>query len=220
MGYIYIITSSSGKSYIGQTTRAIKERFQKHQLKSSKCVAIYNAIKFYGWENFVIDWYECSDDELNKHEKWMIKLMRTLSPEGYNLMEGGGSGGKRSEETKQRMGDGRRGKKNHMWGKHHSEETKKKQSNALRGTKSYMFGNPLSEEIKQKMSEAKLGEKNYKSKRVYQYALDGTFIDSFGSVQEANRHLKKSGSSIEKCVLYKRKTAYNFKWSYTMDIFI
>ena len=31
MGYIYILTSPSGKSYIGQTIRSIEKRFQQHQ---------------------------------------------------------------------------------------------------------------------------------------------------------------------------------------------
>jgi hypothetical protein len=80
-----------------------------------------------------------------------------------------------------------------------------------------MYGKTHSDEIKQKMSEAKLGENNYKSKRVYQYALDDTFINSFGSVREAGRHLEKSRSSIGKCAgdkTGKYKFAHGFKWSY------
>lgn len=67
-----MLTSPSGKSYIGQTVRPIEKRFEEHQLESSNCVAIYRAIQKYGWENFETDWYECPDEELNRHEELMI----------------------------------------------------------------------------------------------------------------------------------------------------
>ena len=247
MGYIYILTSPSGKSYIGQTTRPIQKRLEEHRTgKSVDCRAIYNAIQFYGWDAFVIDWYYCPDEDLNNHEELMIEVLETLAPDGYNL-KGGGANGKHSEETKQKMSEAQKGEKSHMfgktgekhhnfgskhseetiqrmseahlgekhpmWGKHHSEETMQKQSEA-------QLGIPKSEDTKQKMSEAQLGEKNHKSQRVYQYALDGTFIGSFGSTKEAGRHLKKTngGSKISSCARGVKgyKTAYKFKWSYDM----
>lgn len=69
----------------------------------------------------------------------------------------------------------------------------------------------------------KNGEKNHNSKRVYQYDLDGTFIDSFGSTGEAARFLKlkESGSGgIRTCARGKYKNAYNFKWAYELTIFM
>lgn len=223
MGWIYNATNKiNGKGYIGQTIHPINVRLSQHQQKNSNCRAFSGAIKKYGWENFVIDCYECPDDELNKHENWMVNLMGTLSPGGYNLREGGGNRGKASEETKQKMSDAQLGKKlseeqkqkmsdAHL-GKTASEETKQKMSGVRRGK-------PMSEEQKQKISDSMIGEKNHMSKRVYQYALDGTLVESFGSTQAAGRHLKKSGSPIGKCARGERKTAHNFKWSFTMDIF-
>jgi len=203
MGWIYNATNKiNGKGYIGQTIRPIKERLKAHLKKSSNCKAFYGAIKKYGWENFVIDWYECPDDELNKHEKWMVKLMGTLSPDGYNLKEGGGAHGKYSEEAKERMRKPRSeefkqsmsGEKNPMYGK--------------TGEKNPMYGTT--------------GEKCPTSKRLYQYDIDGTFIASFGSCREAGRYLNKEHSSIGKCARGSRKykTAYNYKWSYNMEIFV
>ena len=110
MGYIYILTSPSGKSYIGQTTRPIEKRFQIHQQKSSNCVAIYRAIQKYGWDNFKKDWYECPDEDLNFDEELLVREMGTLAPRGYNLKEGGGSNGKHSEESKQKMSESHTGK--------------------------------------------------------------------------------------------------------------
>lgn len=244
MGHVYIVTNKlNGKIYIGQTIRSIQTRLKEHQLESSKCRAFAGAIKKHGWKNFHIEWYECSVDELNKHEKWMIQLMGTLSPGGYNLMEGGGSGGKRSEETKrkiseaqlgkivseeirQKISEALRGEKHPMWGEHHSEETKRKISESQLGisksdearqkmSESHI-GKTRSKESRQKQSESTKGDNNHKSKRVYQYNLDDAFLGSFGSCGEAARHLIKTdgGSTIRACARGKRKTAYKFKWSY------
>jgi group I intron endonuclease len=226
MGHIYKIENKiNGKIYIGQTIRPIHKRLQEHEMGKEGCRAIYNAIKKYGWKNFEKDYYECPDEDLNFDEELLVSEMETLSPNGYNLKKGGENGGKLSEESKRRIGDGNRGKIV-------SEESKQKMSDAQKGDKNPMYGKkgekspnygkPHTEESIQKMVEATLGEKNHKSKRVYQYDLDGTFIDSFGSSEEAGRKFKKGGSIIRKCARGVRvnKTAYGFKWSYTMDVFM
>jgi len=229
MGYIYILTSPSGKSYIGQTTRPIEKRFEQHQ-KNNRCVAIYNAIQYHGWDNFEKDWYECPDEDLNFDEELLVREMETLAPKGYNLREGGGNHGKLSDETKQKISESHLGKT--LSDEHKqklripkSEEHKQKLSEATIGiSKSEehkrkigdaQLGIPKSEKTKQKMSESHRGEKHRLSKRVYQYDLEGNFIRSFASCGEAARHLNKiDGSGITKCARGKIKTAYNFQWSY------
>jgi group I intron endonuclease len=198
----------SRKSYIGQTTRPIEKRLEEHETgRSNGCRAIYNAIQYHGWDKFEKDYYECPDEDLDKHEELMIEVLGTLAPGGYNLKEGGDNR-KMSGETKQKMSESHLGKKL-------SEETKQKLSKLRLGDKNHMWGKPKSEETKQRHSEAILGEKHYKSKRVYQYDLEGNFLGSFGSTEEAGRHLKKGGTNIRACARGDRKTAYEFKWSYT-----
>jgi len=225
MGYIYILTSPSGKSYIGQTYRPIEKRLNQHRTgRSSGCRAIYNAIQYYGWESFEKDWYECPDEDLNFDEELLVREMETLAPDGYNLKEGGYNG-KVSEETKQKMSEAKKGEKSCWYGKTHTAETIQKMSEAKKGEKSCWYGKTHTAETIQKMSESnrgennpmwgKTGEKHYRSKRVYQYARDGTFINSFETCGEAARHLiKKDGSSISACALGNRKTAYGFKWTH------
>lgn len=244
-----MLTSPSGKSYVGQTIRPIEERFKEHQ-RSGECVAIYNAIKFHGWEKFDKDWYECPDNDLNKHEELMIEVIGTLSPGGYNLKEGGGSNGKMSEETKKKMSKAQQGENNSFYGKAHTHETRKNMSESRRGENHHNYGKSLAEntkqkiseshlgkthteetkqklreenigkthtvETKQKMKEAQLGEKHHRSKKVYQYDLDGNFSRSFSSGGEAARYLgKKDGSKISSCARGCQETAYGFKWSHT-----
>jgi group I intron endonuclease len=141
--------------------------------------------------------------------------------------------GKRAnEKTKKKMSEAKKGEKNYLFGKTLSDETKKKISDATKGENNYWYGKTHTEESKQKMSEAQLGkthteeskqkmseaqrgDKHHKSKRVYQYDLEGNFIGSFGSNGEAARYIKqKDCSSINKCVHGKLKKTYGFRWSY------
>ena len=235
MGFIYKLTlkKESRKAYIGQTLRDIHERLKEHQQLSSGCRAILAAIKKHGWENFDKEWYEVPDDELNFYEEMLVALLGTLAPGGYNLKEGGGATGKPSEETKRRMSEAQTGEKNHNYGKTGeknpkygrilTEETKKKMSKASMGkthtndTKQKISeahtGKTLSDEHKQKLREANSGEKNHNSKKVYQYTLNGTYVDEFASSGEAARALGKTdGSSISMCARESCKSAYGFKW--------
>ncbi|ABT14832.1 hypothetical protein NY2A_B433L [Paramecium bursaria Chlorella virus NY2A] len=161
MGFIYTLTSPSIKKYIGQTTRPIEKRFKEHQEKDSECSAISRSIQKYGWDNFIVDYYECPDDELNKHEKWMIKLMNSLSPNGYNLREGGGSHGRMSEESKQKMSISKSGKNNPNFGKPKSQSTKEKLSIAMSGKNHPNYGKNHTIETRKKMSETQIGERNH-----------------------------------------------------------
>ena len=49
MGFIYILTFPSMKSYVGQTTRTLAKRFAEHRQDDSNCVLLKRAIDKYGW---------------------------------------------------------------------------------------------------------------------------------------------------------------------------
>lgn len=115
-GRIYKITNiESGKSYVGQTTKSLKERFERHFEKNvSTCRAIHNALRKYGKEQFIIEEIAIaySKDELDSLEIKFIEQFSTLYPIGYNLRTGG-SQYRISEESKQRISDSKKGKPNY-----------------------------------------------------------------------------------------------------------
>jgi hypothetical protein len=101
IGDIYCITSPSGKKYIGQAVKYLKNgkkwgylsRWKEHIRDSTGknyCRLLNNAINKYGHENFVIELIkECPVEELNHYESLYIKEYNSLNPNGYNLTTGG-----------------------------------------------------------------------------------------------------------------------------------
>lgn len=58
----------------------------------------------------------------------------------------------------------------------------------------------------------KIGEKL--SKTLYQYTLDGEFVNTWTSLSECSRQTGYNNSAISNVCNGKQKTAYGFKWSY------
>lgn len=104
-GLIYQVThKETGKSYIGQTTQTLNERWFAHCSGNSHCVALSAAIGKYGKEAFAIKaiCFASNQDDLNDLERLHIESLDTVSPAGYNIKHGGGSKGKWSSEFKVR----------------------------------------------------------------------------------------------------------------------
>lgn len=96
MGYIYCITNLiNSKSYIGQTSFTIEERWQEHCKDSRKehfqKRPLYNAINKYGIENFKIEEIEYVEDnsKLSEREIYWINEFQTFGRNGYNATIGG-----------------------------------------------------------------------------------------------------------------------------------
>ena len=104
---IYILTSPSGKQYVGKDSN-LPSRTKIHLSgKNLNCSAIHNAIQIYGRDAFsveIIQYPGISDEALNAVERWKIRHLQTLSPSGYNLTEGG-EGGKHSEKTRKKISE-------------------------------------------------------------------------------------------------------------------
>lgn len=109
MGALYQLTSPSGKSYIGITSKTTEERWAKHKeqaIGKRTAGVLYAALRKYGYETFKIKTLVIADDwEYLCHlEKKVICLYNTKAPFGYNVTDGGeGVLGPRSEEVKLRI---------------------------------------------------------------------------------------------------------------------
>lgn len=91
MGFIYKITNIiNGKSYIGATSRTLKLRMKDHRkdVTTGSNMLIHIAIREFGWENFYAETIE-ETEELEDRERFWIKELDTLSPNGYNKTKGG-----------------------------------------------------------------------------------------------------------------------------------
>lgn len=93
-GDIYCgLNMSTGKCYIGQTTKTLKERIKRHkeEMNQGSTSRFHNSIRNHGIENFLF-WVIHKDipkNDLDFMEKYYIRLYNTEMPCGYNMTPGG-----------------------------------------------------------------------------------------------------------------------------------
>ena len=152
MGCIYKLVSPSGKVYIGQTSRTFEKRFKEHCSGTSGGTIIEKALKKYGPENFITEiLLICDDNLLNEYETDFIKKYDCIEPKGYNIRSGG-SAGKHSDISKERMRQSKLGCKNPNYGKPRSDKFKEIMKEKKSGENHHFFGKTLSIEHKQALS--------------------------------------------------------------------
>lgn len=172
---VYLITNKiNGKRYVGQTVQTMTSRWSKHcsPSKASDGMPIVHAIQKYGKEAFEVKvLVECETiEEMNHRETYYIRILKTQTPNGYNVLPGG-SNSRHTEETKKKIGEGNKGKhigkkrtqevKDKMSrdrkGKRRSPEVAKACSERVRGDKHPMFGKHHRDESKQQISKSLKG---------------------------------------------------------------
>lgn len=119
-GFIYCITNKiNGKKYIGQTTRAVRKRWNEHKKEASALRKhskyLYTAMNSYGVDNFDIQTIQCVQ-KTNKEE--LVSLLNVLEEQyindfqtawnqnGYNLALGGLNSARKGSEIVQYTIDG------------------------------------------------------------------------------------------------------------------
>ncbi len=141
---VYLISNLvNGKIYVGQTRLSLENRFKHHRYE--KQMVISRAMRKYGSKNFKIEpvAYACSREFADFLEKAFIQFFQSKVPTGYNVGDGGWTGGTHcvphSEATKRKLSELRKGKKTGKpaWnrGISHSDETRLKISLAGKGKK-------------------------------------------------------------------------------------
>jgi len=192
---IYKIVSPSNKIYIGKTTNFIKRKKHYENMFCKKQPKLYNSLSKYKFNNHVFELIEeCNLNQLNEREIYWKQYYVALK--GWNDMlfceiyDNGG--GPKSEETKQKMSNAKKGISR-------STETKQKMSK------------PKSKEHKYNISLSKIGKKK-KGKFIIQYDLQGNFIREYDSYTSAKNVTKING--INNVVRGMAKTAGGYLWAY------
>jgi group I intron endonuclease len=155
-GVVYKITCVlSGKCYVGITKHSSAKRWATHVYEANYtaikgCKLLNSAIRKYGRDAFLIAdiAYGSSEEELLRMETEFIRNENTLSPNGYNLNEGGCGNLNPSDETRRRISSSLTGKK-------FSEDRCRRMSISRTGLK---LG-PMAEETKRKIGDANRGKK-------------------------------------------------------------
>lgn len=188
---VYMHTNKiNGKKYIGITCKEPKRRWGNG--KGYIGQRFYIAIKKYGWKNFEheILFKDLTLEEANEKEVYLIKTLKTQSPNGYNISCGGDSscGFKVSEESKKRMSD------SHI-GYRHTEESKKnmRKTNAQKKT-IYQINIETNEIIREFESTSK--------------ALE---------IMDKENDTKHNRAYISRSARFFRYFAFGYKWIYKED---
>lgn len=103
IGYIYQISfAKTPLKYVGQTKVSIEERKRGHlydAFKKGSQAEVHKFIRKYGPESFQIKAIEedLNQEELDDKEKYWIKEMNTLTPNGLDMRDGGSGGGNKGK---------------------------------------------------------------------------------------------------------------------------
>ena len=130
---IYMVTCvSSGRSYVGLTSRSMKQRWIDHCKDRVRDGVFQRALAKHGRNAFVIEVLDCtaSEDEAVAAERRLIADLGTIAPHGYNLSTGGEMrpGCRVTAETRRKIGAASKGRV-------HTPESRAKMSASTRGVK-------------------------------------------------------------------------------------
>ena len=216
---IYMWTSPSGKSYIGQSVDLQKrkgaflrfgDRYRGEKINCARKNYNHKSL----WNYTILEY--CDIDKLNKCERYYIELYDTIN-NGYNCESGGNENKIVSDEVKRKLSEAMKGKRcgeNHpMWGRHLTEEQKRKMSKAKKGENNPMYGKHRDDETKDKI-------RLRHNKPVIQFTKEGTFVAEYESALVAKNITGIDSSNISKCCLGKLKSAGGFKWAYKNPPFL
>lgn len=220
MGFIYKITSPTGRLYIGKT-KHLQRRINTYKYKITndtgwKNAKIMNSLKKYGWDAHIFEIIEeCENELLNDREKFWIKKLDTYCVENnknMNMSRGGEEGGRVwmfDVERRKKQSERFTGVGGPFYGKKHTEENKRKQSERAkkqaieRGTKIPEWG-------------AEKG-RNIIRRPVLCYDSNGIFLKEFTCGSQASKEMKLDHTSISMVCNLKRSNVGGFIFRYKIE---
>lgn len=178
--------------YIGQSIN-LEARYQRHKRDwVNGTTNFYKAIQKYGWNNFSYEVIEnCLETELNEKEQFWVNYYDSYN-NGYNMTLGGSNQHSVSHQKIYELYD------NGMSPIQIAKKLKIGTSTVYQSLNSYL---PY---INQER------DLNY---TIYQYDLEGNYIQSWNSCKEAGNNLNICASTIGKAISGKRKSAGGFQWN-------
>jgi group I intron endonuclease len=205
---IYKITSPSNKVYIGQSSN-IESRFGVYRrLECKRQPVIYKSLIKYGWKKHKFEIIEiCYLSQINQKEVFYKR--KFIKKHGWSKalfceIKDAHTSGKRSEETKRKIGLANNGLKR-------SEETK----NKLRIPKTNKIKNKISKSLKGRSKPKGYAEQKFKP--IKQLDKEGNLIKIYNSVKNAAKLNNFKQSNISCCLIGFSKTAYGFRWKYEKE---
>ena len=247
MAYIYrIFNKITKKCYIGETKCLdVTRRWNQHKktIENNKdyCPALRDAVIKYGIENFIFTVIiVCFDDDRFKYEKEFIIKYNSISPNGYNLTNGGEGGGgfqgkKHSEEVKNKIKNTLKQKyiDNPELKKQMSErnkivmknpEVREKIKNGISNYEKYQKAiraprpsRLTTNDVKRKISEGLKkyhNENKIKPIKIKQYDNNNYLLNEYTSISEASKKSSVTRKAISLYLREKTKTAGGFIWKY------
>lgn len=213
MPYIYKITNKMNeKVYIGKTLTTIDERWKRHCIdykkRNSEQRPLYSAMNKYGIDCFTVEMVEeCNEDILSEREKYWIEYYSSFK-NGYNATIGG---------------DGKPYVDYDLVVATYQHVQNQTKTAKLLGIDIKTVGKILDIRNIDKCPLSKMDEFKKRSFMVNMFSKDGEYIKSFTSAHEAARYISpnKSYNAVDGVAGHildackgKRKSAYNYKWSY------
>ena len=167
INYLYCITNNiNQKKYFGVTMDLDRRKSEHFSTSIKGSFLVHRAIEKYGKDNLIFEVVLSGDEEdMYLLETKYIRENNTLSPNGYNIADGGRGGktGPVSEETKKKMAAAHAGipRQPHTKetkekisakavGRKASDETKEKMSSRRKASGNAMFGKTHSVETREK----------------------------------------------------------------------
>lgn len=220
---VYAYISPSNKIYIGQTYRTLEKRSGTDGNAYKKSVRFYNAIKKYGFDNFkrvtLID--GLSKEMADIIETELIKKYNTRDDNfGYNIGLGGNTNTKFLQVIYQYDLSGnfvKEYKNIHEVNKEFGQDSRGIYTclnNIAKSWRGYMWSYEKHDKIEPYNSS--VGDSNgiRVGLPVYQYGLDGCFINEYKNISEVIKETGFKYSTIYNCLSGQSKTACRFQWSY------
>ncbi len=216
-GIIYQIKNIlNNKCYIGQTINSFNVRYESGKWwKKTTNRHLKYAAKKYGIKNFKVKILAIATNkkELNKFEKFYIKKLNSMEPNGYNIKTGGAHGVLPEASKKQISGKLKKYYSTHVppikkWSKEKRLLAAKRSAKARTGkTYPHMFKGPTPYTI-ERARQANKGRISVHRKKIIRN--DGII---FTSVTEAAQKSNTTTQNIRRAI-YKNHTAYGFGFKY------